>query len=145
MGLLKVCPLAIGVFSLLLNFYKLNCAVDVNVKPNASLEEVDATEKNVTTSAFLNFGQRTIGDQRYWYEHLYDDADRTLKSKADILSRLLKMHIDRLRNQTDQVKRQNACEHSMLAFFFFSFFLSRKMHVYKTSEDNGMISSNLVS
>lgn len=63
--------------------------------------EIGLNENNVT-STFLNFGQKTNGSQRYWYEHL-DDADRVLKSKADILSRLLKMHIDRLRNKTDQV------------------------------------------
>lgn len=69
--------------------------------------EIGLNENNVT-STFLNFGQKTNGSQRYWYEHL-DDVDRVLKSKADILSRLLKMHIDRLRNKTDQVRRDIRC------------------------------------
>ncbi|RLU26420.1 hypothetical protein DMN91_000214 [Ooceraea biroi] len=99
MGLLKVSPLMIAVLSLLfLNFAE--CADNADVRSSAS-PELDASEN--ATSTFLNFGQKANGDQRYWYEHL-DDTDRMLKSKADILSRLLKMHIDRLRNQTDQVE-----------------------------------------
>lgn len=97
MGFLKVSLLMIGVL-FLLNFAK--CADDANLKSNAS-SQLDASEN--ATSTLLNFGQKANGDQRYWYQHL-DDSDRMLKSKADILSRLLKMHIDRLRNQTDQVE-----------------------------------------
>lgn len=61
-----------------------------------------AVKKNNVSSTFLdqNFNQ-TNGDQRYWYD--LNDADRMLKNKADILSRLFKMHIDQLRNKTDQV------------------------------------------
>ncbi|XP_012216127.2 sushi, von Willebrand factor type A, EGF and pentraxin domain-containing protein 1 isoform X1 [Linepithema humile] len=96
MEYLKVLLLTIRVLSLFLNLTK--CAGDGS--PNGL--EIGMNETNVT-STFLNFGQKTNGSQRYWYEHL-DDADRMLKSKADILSRLLKMHIDRLRKKTDQVE-----------------------------------------
>lgn len=90
MGFARVLPLIIGALSLFSNI----------------AERIDdaggsSSDSNIT-STLLNFGQKTNGDQRYWYKHL-DDADRTLKSKAEVLSRLLKMHIDRLRNKTDQV------------------------------------------
>jgi len=104
MGFLKISPLTIGVLSLFLNFVD-----NVDIRSNASLG-FDTSEK-----AFSNRDQKTNEDQRYWYEHL-DDADRTLKSKTDILSRLLKMHIDQLRNQTDHVSRDRV--YLILALFF---------------------------
>jgi len=90
--------LLIGVFSPFLNPAK--CTDD---RKSNSLE-IGVNETNVT-STFLNFGQKTNGSQHYWYEYL-NDADRILKSKAEILSRLLKMHIDRLRKKTDQVRQK---------------------------------------
>lgn len=95
MGYLKVLLLTLGVLPVIFNLTK--CTDD----GRSSGLEIGANETDVT-STFLNFGQKTNGSQRYWYEYL-DDADRMLKSKADILSRLLKMHIDRLRKKTDQV------------------------------------------
>lgn len=89
MGFLRVLPLIFGVFSLLSI-----AAERIDRGLNGSLE-IGMNDNNVS-STFLD------QDQRYWYEHL-DDADRMLKYKADILSRLFKMHIDRLRNKTDQV------------------------------------------
>lgn len=101
MECLKVSLLMIGVLSLLSNIAK--CSDDGRLN---SLE-LGVNETDVT-STFLNFGQKTNGSQRYWYEHL-EDAERMLRSKADILSRLLKMHIDRLRRKTDQVDKYEIC------------------------------------
>lgn len=96
MGLSRVLPLVIGVLSV---FFTVAERVDGGGS-NGSLE-IDANDNNIS-STFLdrNFVQKTDEDQRYWYP---DDADGTLKSKADILSHLFKMHIDRLQNKTDQV------------------------------------------
>ncbi|XP_018392761.1 PREDICTED: sushi, von Willebrand factor type A, EGF and pentraxin domain-containing protein 1-like [Cyphomyrmex costatus] len=63
----------------------------------------NGSNDNNVSSNFLNFDQKTNESQHYWYKHL-NDADRMLKSKTDVLSRLLKMHIDQLRNETDQVE-----------------------------------------
>jgi len=97
MEYLKVLLPLIGVLSLFFNLAK--CTDD---EKSNSLE-IGVNETSVT-SMFLNFGQKTNGSQRYWYE--LDDADRILRSKADILSRLLKMHIERLRRKTDQVDKK---------------------------------------
>ncbi|EFN68310.1 Sushi, von Willebrand factor type A, EGF and pentraxin domain-containing protein 1 [Camponotus floridanus] len=97
MGFFKILTLIIGVLSLLLNLAK--CADDVL---NGGQSNNEIGTDNVT-STFLNFGRKANGDRRYWYENL-NDADRMLKSKTDILSHLLKMHIDRLRNETNQVE-----------------------------------------
>lgn len=96
MGFFKILTLIIGVLSLLLNLAK--CADNVL---NGGQSNNEIGTDNVT-STFLNFGRKANGDRRYWYENL-NDADRMLKSKTDILSHLLKMHIDRLRNETNQV------------------------------------------
>ncbi|EFN77937.1 Sushi, von Willebrand factor type A, EGF and pentraxin domain-containing protein 1 [Harpegnathos saltator] len=68
---------------------------------NSSLET--GADRGNITSTFLNIDRRKNGDQRYWYEHL-DDVDKMLKSKTDILSRRLKIDIDRLRNKTNQIE-----------------------------------------
>lgn len=99
MGFFQVFSLTIGIFFLFLNLAK--CADSVLDGGSNNDSEIDTGESDVP-SRFLNFGRKANGDQRYWYENL-DDADRMLKSKTDILSRLLKMHIDRLRNETNQV------------------------------------------
>lgn len=95
MGFSRVLPLAIGVLSL-----SFTVAERIDRGSNGSLEiDNDMNDDNVS-STFLdrNFIQKTDEDQRY-----PEDADKTLKSKADILSHLFKMHIDRLRDKTDQV------------------------------------------
>lgn len=101
MGFLRVLPLIIGVLSLFSNI-----AERIDDGESNGSREIGTSDNNVSSMSFpgQNFNQETSRDQRYWYEHL-DDADRMLKSKADILSRLFKMHIERLRNQTDQVDR----------------------------------------
>lgn len=99
MGFFKVLSLIIGVLSLFLNLAK--CTDNVLNGGSNNNSEIGTDESNVT-SRFLNFGRKANGNGRYWYENL-DDTDRILKSKTDILSRLLKMHIDRLRNETNQV------------------------------------------
>ncbi|KAM0734376.1 Sushi, von Willebrand factor type A, EGF and pentraxin domain-containing protein 1 [Formica fusca] len=100
MGFFKVLSLIIGVLSLFLNLAK--CTDNVLNGGSNNNSEIGTDESNVT-SRFLNFGRKANGNGRYWYENL-DDTDRILKSKTDILSRLLKMHIDRLRNETNQVE-----------------------------------------
>jgi len=110
MGFSRVLPLLIGALSLFSNI-----AERVDDDDGGSNLEIGVSDNNVS-STFLNFGQKTNKDQRYWYEHL-DDADRMLKSKANILSRLLKMHIDRLRNKTDQVDEDRT---DLLVFLFFA-------------------------
>lgn len=102
MEFFKILSLIIGVVSLFLNLAK--CAGDIlNEESNNGSVEINTGESDVT-STFLNFDKnKTNEDRRYWYENLDDDADRMLKSKTDILSHLLKMHIDRLRNETNQV------------------------------------------
>ncbi|KAL0114992.1 hypothetical protein PUN28_010511 [Cardiocondyla obscurior] len=101
MGFLKDLLLIIGVLFLVLNVAK--CVDDVNETLNGD-PEIGISENNVT-SIFLNknFNEKTNEEQRYWYEHL-DAANKMLKNKADILSRLFKMHIDQLRNKTNQVE-----------------------------------------
>lgn len=96
MGFFKVLSLIIGVLFLLLNLAK--CTDDVL---NGGQSNNEIRTDNVT-SMFLNFGRKANGNRRYWYENL-NDTDRMLKSKTDILSHLLRMHIDRLRNETNQV------------------------------------------
>ncbi|KAG7203366.1 hypothetical protein KM043_013441 [Ampulex compressa] len=64
--------------------------------------EIGIEEGDNATTSFLNFGQNADENQRYWYEH-FEDIEKTLRNKADVLSRFLKFHIDRIRNQTDQV------------------------------------------
>lgn len=117
MGFARVLPLVIGALSLFSNIAE---RIDDDGGSNSDLE-IGMSDSNVT-STLLNFGQKN-GDQRYRYEHL-DDADRTLKSKADVLSRLLKMHIDRLRNKTDQVDEAGAD-----LMYLFSFLLLTKFNV----------------
>lgn len=102
MGFSRVLPLLIGALSLFSNIAE---NVDDDDGRSSGDMEIDMNDSNVS-STLPNFGQKTNEDQRYWYEHL-DDADRMLKSKADILSHLLKVHIDRLRNKTDQVDKTN--------------------------------------
>lgn len=94
----RILPLVIGVLSLLWTVAEHIDDIDEGTNDNLELDN-DMNDNNVS-STFLdrNFTQKTNEDQRYWYS---DDADR--KSKADILSRLFKIHIDRLRNKTDQV------------------------------------------
>lgn len=99
MGFFKILSLIIGIFSLFLNLAK--CTDNVLNGGSNNGSKIGTSESDVT-SRFLNFGRKTNGNGRYWHENL-DDVDRMLKSKTDILSRLLKMHIDRLRNETNQV------------------------------------------
>ncbi|XP_011690241.1 PREDICTED: sushi, von Willebrand factor type A, EGF and pentraxin domain-containing protein 1-like [Wasmannia auropunctata] len=99
MGFSRVLPLLIGALSLFSNI-----AVErVDDDDGESDRGLEIGMNDSVSSTFLNVSQETNEDQRYWYEHL-DSADRMLKSKTDILSRLLKMHIDQLRNRTDQVE-----------------------------------------
>ncbi|XP_011871381.1 PREDICTED: sushi, von Willebrand factor type A, EGF and pentraxin domain-containing protein 1-like [Vollenhovia emeryi] len=101
MGFSRVLPLIIGVLSL--SWDITGRPDDVDGGSSDSLE-IGMSDSNVSsTLPGQHFNQTTNGDQRYWYEHL-DDADRMLKGKTDILSRLLKMHIDQLRNKTEQVE-----------------------------------------
>lgn len=99
----KVLSLTIGVLSLVLNLIK--CADNIlNEGSNNGSMEINTSGEGDVTSAFLNFDKNKVnGDRRYWYQNLDEDTDRMLKSKTDILSHLLKMHIDRLRNETNQV------------------------------------------
>ncbi|KAG5311324.1 SVEP1 protein, partial [Acromyrmex insinuator] len=89
----RILSLLIGVLSLFSNFAE--CVDDGDSINNVE----NGTNDNNVSSTFLNFDQKTNENQR---KHL-DDADRML-SKMDVLSRLLKMHIDQLRNKTDQVE-----------------------------------------
>lgn len=102
MEFFKILSLIIGVVFLFLNLAK--CADDIlNEESNNGSVEINTGESDVT-STLQNFDKNKANeDRRYWYENLDDDADRMLKSKTDILSHLLKMHIDRLRNETNQV------------------------------------------
>jgi hypothetical protein len=102
MGFSRVLPLIIGALSLFSNIAE---RVDDIDEGSSGDLEIGTSDSDVTT--FLNFSQKTNGDRRYWYENV-DDADRTLKSKGDIQSRLLKMNIDQLRNKTDQVNKDRA-------------------------------------
>lgn len=90
----------IGVLLLFLPFAK---CVDVVAKGTNSSVETGTNRDNVTLT-FLNINRKKNGDQSYRYEHL--DVDKMLKSKTDILSRRLKIDIDRLRNKTDQVDKE---------------------------------------
>jgi len=102
MEFLRVLLLVIGVLSLFSNIAE--CVDDIDDRGSNGNRKIGTSDNNVS-SIFLgqNFNQETNRDQRYWYEYL-DDAGRMLKSKTDILSRLFKMQIERLRNKTDQVK-----------------------------------------
>ncbi|XP_071636943.1 sushi, von Willebrand factor type A, EGF and pentraxin domain-containing protein 1 [Temnothorax longispinosus] len=100
MGFSRVLPLIVGVLSL---FSIIAERVDdVDGESNGDLD-IGISDNNVSSIFLGRNSNQTNGDQRYWYEHL-DDADRMLKRKADILSRLFKMHIDQLRNKTEQVE-----------------------------------------
>lgn len=71
-----------------------------------------ATEGNSTL--FLNFGERRAATRRESDASLVN-AEKTFKNKANTLSRLFKIHIDRLKNQTDQVTAslQNLISHQI--------------------------------
>ncbi|KAL6256847.1 hypothetical protein P5V15_011783 [Pogonomyrmex californicus] len=100
MGFSRVLPLIIGVLFLFSNIAE---RVDDFDEESSSGLKGDISDSNVT-STFLNFSQKINRNDHYQYEHLDNPVDRMLKNKADMLSHLLKMHIDRLRNKTDQVE-----------------------------------------
>lgn len=110
MEFFKVLSLIIGVLPLFLNLAK--CTDDV-LNGGQSNNEIGIDN---VTSTFLNFGRKANGDRRYCYENP-SDVDRMLKSKTDILSHLLRMHIDRLRNETNQVDPKNIYLYLSLSFF----------------------------
>ncbi|XP_012529984.1 sushi, von Willebrand factor type A, EGF and pentraxin domain-containing protein 1 isoform X2 [Monomorium pharaonis] len=76
---------------------------DVVDEGSTSWNDLEIDTSNDSDATLLNSSRKANGDRHYWYNHL-DDAGKTLKSKADVLARLLKMHIDQLRNKTDQVE-----------------------------------------
>lgn len=98
---IKIALPTIGALLLFLHFAKCD---DVTAKGTNSSLGTDANRDNVTTT-FLNIDRKKNEDQGYLYEHL-DDVEKMLKSKTDILSRRLKIDIDRLRNKTDQVDKE---------------------------------------
>lgn len=98
---IKILLPTIGTLLLFVRFAE--CKTDVIAERTSSSLEIGANRSNVT-STFFNIDRKKNGDQDYSYEHL-DDVDTMLKSKTDILSRRLKIDIDRLRNKTDQVDR----------------------------------------
>ncbi|XP_032687514.1 sushi, von Willebrand factor type A, EGF and pentraxin domain-containing protein 1-like isoform X2 [Odontomachus brunneus] len=97
---IKILLPTIGTLLLFVRFTK--CETDVVAEGTSGSLKIGANRSNVT-STFYNIDRKKNGDQGYWYEHL-DDVDTMLKSKTDILSRRLKIDIDRLRNKTDQIE-----------------------------------------
>ncbi|KAK2576675.1 hypothetical protein KPH14_005336 [Odynerus spinipes] len=58
-------------------------------------DEIDLTTRN--------YGKEESNKDQYLYQYL-ETANKVLRRKADLLSHLLKIHIDRLRNETDEVE-----------------------------------------
>lgn len=68
-------------------------------------EKTNETEDHARneTEEFLNFGQnRSEWNQRYRIRYL-ENPERVLQSKVNVLARLLKIHVDHLRDKTEQV------------------------------------------
>ncbi|XP_053975953.1 sushi, von Willebrand factor type A, EGF and pentraxin domain-containing protein 1-like [Hylaeus volcanicus] len=74
-----------------------------NVAPFDVGLNVEMTDGNTTTPFSFNFGEKRSADWRELSASL-ENAKRLFKNKADTLSRLFKIHIDRLKSQTDQVE-----------------------------------------
>ncbi|KZC10086.1 Sushi, von Willebrand factor type A, EGF and pentraxin domain-containing protein 1 [Dufourea novaeangliae] len=55
-------------------------------------------EENKAKPWYFNYSEKRNGNLSF------ENAEKAFKNKADILSRLFKIHIDRLKNQTDQVE-----------------------------------------
>ncbi|XP_076634348.1 sushi, von Willebrand factor type A, EGF and pentraxin domain-containing protein 1 [Colletes latitarsis] len=66
----------------------------LNIEPN---------EENTTAPFFLNFGEKRNTNWRELTAS-FGTAKKMFKNKADTLSRIFKIHIDRLKSQTDQVE-----------------------------------------
>lgn len=58
--------------------------------------------ENETVSLLLNFKDKRSTNQHTLNASL-ETIEKTFRKKADILSHLLKTHVDHLRNETDQV------------------------------------------
>lgn len=97
----KISSLMIAVILVFLNFAECTDEIYLRLSDNW---KINVNENNIT-STYLNFGQRINGNRRYLYEHA-NDTEEILKNKTNLLSRLLKMHIDQLRNKTDQVDEE---------------------------------------
>lgn len=114
---MKILLPTIGALLLIVRFAR---CTDMIAKGTGSSLEIGPNRDNVT-STFFDIDRKKCGDQ-YWYEHL-DHIDKMLKTKTDILSRRLKIDIDRLRNKTDQVDKGMIDLYIDVFFsFFFLFF-----------------------
>lgn len=101
--------LSIGVLLLLADRAKIRA--DGGTEDGTEIGAVDRDD-----GTFPDHGLKTNGEQRY---ERPDDADGMLKNKADILSRLLKIHIDRLRDKTDQVWTEETRTRGLFSSPFF--------------------------
>ena len=70
-----------------------------------SYEEISSTKNKVKNESvtFLNFGKdRSEWRKKYRLQYL-ENPERVLQSKVNVLARLLKIHVDHLRDKTEQV------------------------------------------
>ncbi|XP_076181652.1 sushi, von Willebrand factor type A, EGF and pentraxin domain-containing protein 1 isoform X2 [Ptiloglossa arizonensis] len=64
---------------------------------------VETIEEDTSAPFLFNFGERRSTNRREPIRS-FEDAKKMFKNKADTLSRLFKIHIDRLKSQTEQVE-----------------------------------------
>ncbi|XP_015174373.1 PREDICTED: sushi, von Willebrand factor type A, EGF and pentraxin domain-containing protein 1-like isoform X2 [Polistes dominula] len=80
-----------------------NCSMSKTMLLSTQIRNTDEIDLTTTTTTTWNYAKEDYNNNQYLHNNLKNDS-KMIRRKADLLPHLLKIHIDNLRNETNEVE-----------------------------------------